>query len=374
MSAAKGTRSSYLAHLPGLSGLGVLLLLAAVTMTTAASGRLQASAKADFSLSASPASASVQQGQAATYTVTEQKVNSFNSSVGLTASNLPAGTTASFSPQLLDNKTTSTLTLTVGAATAPGTYSNVKVTGSGGGLTHSITVTLIVTAAPNPTFAISASPASVTMLPGNTGVFTVSTSAVNGFSGTITLSLSGAPAGATTTFTPGSVAVGGSSSLQVATKNNTAGGNYTLTVTGTSGTRLQSTNVLLVITTTGKQFTITAPAVTVPGPGTRAPLNLLLTNPNNQPMQVTNLTVAIVSVSKATSAPTNRPCSATDYAIVQFSGSYPLTVGVGQTVSLSELGLSSTLWPALAMFNTSSNQDGCKGATVSLTFAGAGQG
>jgi hypothetical protein len=374
MSVAKGSRFTHLAPLPALSGLGVLLLLAALVNTLTASSRLQASAKADFTLSASPASASAAQGQAATYTLTQQKLNGFNGAVGLTASNLPAGSTASFSPQTLSTKTTSTLTVHVGPATAVGTYGNVTVTGSGGGLTRSVTVTLVVTAAPVPGFTVTASPSSVTLLPGNTAAYTVSTAAANGFTGSISFTLTGAPAGATATFSPVSAAVGGASTLHVATKNNTSGGNYTLSITGTSGTRQQSVSVVLVMTTTGKQFTITAPAMTVPGPGTQVPLNLSLFNPNNQPMQVTNVTVAISSVTKAAAAPADRPCTAADYGVVQLSGSYPLTVGAGQTVSLSGLGLPSSAWPALTMLNASTNQDGCKGAIVSLSFSGAGQG
>jgi len=374
MSAVKGSRFSHLAPLPGLSGLGVLLLLAVIVMSTAASGRLQASAKADFTLSASPTTASAQQGQVATYTVNEQKLNGFNGSVGLTAGNLPAGTTASFSPQTLDTKTSSTLILTVGANTAPGTYSGVTVAGAGGGLSHSISLTLVIAAAATQTFALGATPATQTMLPGNSAVYSVTTSGVNGFTGTVTLGVVGVPAGATASFSPSSVTAGGSSTLQVATKNNTAGGNYTLTVTGTSGTRQQSVAVALVLSTTGKQFTITAAPVTVGGPGASAPLDLTLTNSNNQAIQVTNLTVAVSAVAKAASAPSNRPCTTADYAVVQYSGTYPILVGAGQSISLSTLGIKSELWPALTMLNTSSNQDGCKGASVSLTFSGAGQG
>lgn len=374
MRAARGSRVRHLAPLPGLSGLAVLALLAATLMSTAGSSRLQASAKADFSLSSSPASASAQQGAVATYTINEQKLNGFNSAVGLTAGNLPAGATASFSPQSLSTKTTSTFTITVSNATTPGTYGNVTVTGGGGGQTHAITVTLVVTAAPVPSFALSATPSSATILPGNTAAYTVSTSALNGFSGNISFSVTGAPAASTPSFTPASVPVGGSSSLQVATKNNTPGGTFTLTVTGTSGTTQRVASVTLLVTTTGRQFTITVPSVVVPGPGTRTPLNVTLTNPNNQAMQVTNLTVAISSVTKSPSAPANRPCSAADYAIVPFSGSYPLSVGAGQSVSLSGLGISSGLWPAVAMLNSVANQDGCKGATISLSFSGAGQG
>jgi hypothetical protein len=352
----------------------VLLLLAVVVMSTAASGRLQASAKADFALTSSPTTVTAQQGGVASYTVTEQKNNGFTSPVTLSASNLPSGSSATFSPQTLDTKTTSTFGVAVGAATTPGTYSNVMVTGTSGALSHPITVTLVVTAAPTPSFTVSASPSSATMLPGNTAAYTVSTTALNGFTGSISFGVAGTPTGATATFSPTSVAVGGSSSLQVATRNTTAAGNYSLTITGTSGTKQQQVVVALVITSTGKQFTITAPSVTVPGPGAGVRLNLSISNPNSQPLQVTNLTVAITSVTKDANAPANLPCNATDYSIGQFSGSYPLTVGAGQTVSLSGLGVPSSAWPLLSMLNASSNQDGCKSASLSLAFSGAGQG
>jgi hypothetical protein len=371
MSTAKGSRFSHLAPLPGLSGLGGLLLLAAIVITTAASGRLQASAKADFTLSASPTSGTTQQGQAATFTLTEQKLNGFNSPVALTAGNLPSGATATFSPQTLDSKTTSTLTI---AGATQGSYSNITVTGSGGGITKSLALSLTVSAPPSSTFSVAATPSSATLLPGNTASYSVATGTSSGFTGNIAFSVAGAPAGATSTFTPAAVAVGSTSTLQVATKNNTAAGTYTLTITGTSGLKQQSTTVTLVVALTGKQFTITAPGVTVPGPGAGVGLDLSITNPNSQPMQVTNLTVALTSVTKAASAPATRPCGVADYAVAQFSGSYPLTIPAGATVSLSSLGVSPTSLPQLSMLNSSQNQDGCKGATLSLSFSGAGQG
>src|SRR5690242_19154348 len=101
MSAVKSTRPWRLAALPALVGVGALLL-GLVAQPTWLSSRLQASTKADFSLSPNPGSASAEQGQVASYAVTEQKVNGFNSAVALAASGLPAGTTATFSPQALD--------------------------------------------------------------------------------------------------------------------------------------------------------------------------------------------------------------------------------------------------------------------------------
>lgn len=372
MSAAKGTRSSYLGHLPALSGLGVLLLLAAVTMTTAASGRLQASTKADFSLAPSPTSATLQQGQTATYTITETKLNGFASPVALSAGNVPTGAATSFSPQTLDTKSTSTLTVTTGTSTPTGSYS-ITVTGTGGGVTHQLAVQLVVSS--GSTFSLAATPSSATVAPGGTASYAVTPGTTNGFTGTVALSVTGAPAGSTSTFAPASVSMGSSSTLQVATKNNTGTGTYTLTITGTSGTKQASTTVTLVVAVPSKAFSITSPNVVVPGPGAGVGMNLSITNPNNQAVQITNLTVGISSVTKSTTAPADRPCSAADYTITQVPGSsYPIPVQAGQTIDLSHLGVANTAWPQLRMLNTSSNQDGCKGATLSLTFSGTGQG
>jgi uncharacterized membrane protein len=372
MRTVKGLRFMHLTYLPAIGAFAGLAVGVAAILATGPAGKLAASAKADFSLAATPASQSAQQGQVASYTVSEAKLNGFKDAVSLTASNLPAGASATFSPQTLDSKTSSSFAVTIGASTPAATYNNITITGTGGGITHTAVVSLTVTPVPTPSFSIAATPASATMLPGDTAAYTVSTSPSNGFTGAISFSVAGAPTGSTSTFTPTSVSVGGSSSLQVATKNNAAGGNYTLTITGTSGTKTQTTTVTLVLATTGKQFSITVPSVVIAGPGASQSLNLSMTNTNSQTLQITNLTVSVQSVTKAAGAPAGA-CTAADYAITQYSGAYPLAIPAGQTRSLSSL-VSSSAWPKLSMVNTSSNQDGCKLATIQLSVSGAGQG
>ncbi len=77
----------------------------------------------DFSLTASPASVTVKRGGTATYTIDAARTNGYSSNVGLTVSGLPAGVTASFSPQVLtSNGMTSTLTVDVPRTTPTATY------------------------------------------------------------------------------------------------------------------------------------------------------------------------------------------------------------------------------------------------------------
>jgi hypothetical protein len=99
-----------------------------------------------------------------------------------------------------------------------------------------------------PDFSISASPASQSIGTGSSTSYTVTVAPINGFTGTVALSVSGLPTGATGTFSPTSITGGsGTSTLNVTTSSSTAVGTYTLTIKGTSGTLSHTTTVTLVI-------------------------------------------------------------------------------------------------------------------------------
>ncbi len=100
----------------------------------------------DFTISASPSSLSIQQGSAGSSTVTTTVSNGFNASISLSASGLPSGASAGFSPNPIaaPGAGSSTATITIGSGTTPGTYS-VTITGTGGGLTHTTSISLTVT-------------------------------------------------------------------------------------------------------------------------------------------------------------------------------------------------------------------------------------
>jgi subtilase family serine protease len=117
--------------------------------------------------------------------------------------------------------------------------------------------------ATSPDFSIAASPASQTVLQGNGTSYNTTVSAVAGFTGTVNLTVSGLPTGASGTFSPTSVTGSGSSTLSVTTLSSTPAGSSTLTITGTSGTIVHSTTATLVVTTPiPPDFTITATPAT----------------------------------------------------------------------------------------------------------------
>ena len=211
-----------------------------------------------FNISASPSSLSIVQGHQGTSTITTAVSNGFNSSITLSASGVPTGTTVSFSPNPIPapGSGTSTMTITVGSSTPTGTYP-ITVTGNGGGVQQSTTVTLTVTAPA--TFTISASPSSLSIAQGNQGTSTITTAISNGFNSSITLSASGVPTGTTVSFSPNPIAApgSGSSTMTISVGSSTPTGTYPITVTGSGGGMTQSTTVTLTVTAPAT-FTISA--------------------------------------------------------------------------------------------------------------------
>ncbi|MFL6291051.1 MAG: hypothetical protein ACJ759_09170 [Thermoanaerobaculia bacterium] len=106
-----------------------------------------------------------------------------------------------------------------------------------------------------PDFTISASPSSVSVVQGNSGSSTITTSALNGFNSSIALTASGQPTGVTVSFSPSSIAApgSGSSTMSIAVASSTALGTYTITVTGSGGAISHNTTVSLTVTTNNPQ-------------------------------------------------------------------------------------------------------------------------
>ena len=100
---------------------------------------------------------------------------------------------------------------------------------------------------PPPDFTISTSPHARVVTQGSATTYTVTVGALNGFTGTVALSASDVPPGATATFNPASISGSGSSTLTIATSASTPIGNTEVIVTGTSGSLTRSTHVELTV-------------------------------------------------------------------------------------------------------------------------------
>jgi hypothetical protein len=95
----------------------------------------------DFALSAAPGSLSENQGASASTTISVTPSSGFTGAVGFTASGLPSGVSATFSPTSSSSSTT--LTLSASSTAATGT-AVVTITGTSGNLIHTATVSLTV--------------------------------------------------------------------------------------------------------------------------------------------------------------------------------------------------------------------------------------
>jgi len=212
----------------------------------------------DFSLSCSPASVTVQQGNSGTSTCTVTSSGGFSSAVSLSCSGLPAGVSCAYNPGAVtppaNGSVNSTLTVSVGGSVPTGGYS-FQAVGTDGSSTRTFNMSLTVTGAPVPDFGISASPSSVGVAQGGTGTSTITVSSLNGFSSAVDLGASGLPTGVSASFAPGSVTPpsGGSatSTLTFTASATASTGTFTVTVTGTSGSLVHSTNISLTVTGTG---------------------------------------------------------------------------------------------------------------------------
>src|SRR3989442_145940 len=100
----------------------------------------------DFSLS-NGGSKTVTQGASVSNTISAALVSGTAQSVSFSASGLPSGVTAAFSPTACSPTCSTALTLTAGASATTGT-STVTVTGTGGGVTKTTSFSLTVNPAP----------------------------------------------------------------------------------------------------------------------------------------------------------------------------------------------------------------------------------
>jgi hypothetical protein len=145
------------------------------------------------------------------------------------------------------------------AYATPGSYTaSFNVTDNSGAKSSNATRTVTVSS-----FSLSATPSSQTVAPGSSASYTATVTPANGFTGTVGLTVTGLPSGATATFSPPSITSSGSSTLNVTTTTSTPAGTYALAITGTSGPLSRTVNVTLVVVQGDFSITATPASVTI---------------------------------------------------------------------------------------------------------------
>ena len=203
------------------------------------------SAANDFSVGSNPAAFTVGPQATGSATITSAVTRGATQLLTLSVSDLPTGSSASFFPaSTVIAGGSVTLNFNSGSAT-PGVYTlNVSATGSG--ITRTTPIDVTVTPPSGNDFSIAANPTSITLSPGGSGSIAVSTAVTSGSAQTVTLSISGLPAGASAAFSPASVTAGGSSTLTLHAGTATPG-TYAVTVTGTATSGTHSVPVTFAV-------------------------------------------------------------------------------------------------------------------------------
>jgi uncharacterized membrane protein len=280
----------------------------------------------DFGISVSPTSQTVNQGQNIGYGVTVSASGGFTGLVNLSITGVPPGATATFNPSALQGSGLSSLAIVPGANTPGGTYT-LTITGTSGPLVHSATATLTILV---PDFSLSSSPTSQEILVGQSTSYAVTFSPINNYSGTVSFTVSGLPAGATPTFNPASLSSAGSTTLSITTNNSTPPGTYPLTITGSDGTLTRTVSVTLQVDAVpAADFTVsvTKPTITVKRNSTGT--DTVTISAVNGFLGVVNLSISgLPSLVTATFAPTSVTNSGT--STFTFTVDHRATQGVYQ--------------------------------------------
>jgi hypothetical protein len=143
----------------------------------------------------------------------------------------------------------------VGDFNGDGRVDLLALGGTVGGSSNDLRLLTQVPAPPDFTGAITPTQ---TAVPGNSANYAGSVTALNGFTGNVSLSASGMPAGVTASFNPATVTGGsGSYTMTLSVASSVPVGSYTVTATGTSGSLTHSTMVNLIVNTSTGDFTST---------------------------------------------------------------------------------------------------------------------
>jgi len=217
---------------------------------------------ADFSLTASPASASLTAGGSAqAVTVTAVAVSGFSGTVTVSLAGAPSGVTASPATLTLTVGTPQQVSFTAGAGAAAAN-TTVVLTGTSGAKTHTASVSLTVGAggtAPPPDFSLQLSPSSAALTAGGAAQsVTVTAVAANGFSGSVAVALTGLPQGVTATPSTLTLTPGTGQQVSLTASASATAGAASVVFTGTSGSLSHAATLALTV----------SPAATTPPPTT----------------------------------------------------------------------------------------------------------
>jgi cellulose 1,4-beta-cellobiosidase len=197
-----------------------------------------------FTIVASSTTVSLPIGTNPTDSFTITFLGGLTGSVSVSASGLPSGMQANFSPSSVNAPGgTVVANFSAQSSTPAGSYP-IKIVGTNGTITQSAAITITI---PATGFTLAPSATSLTVVQGKTATDTITITDLSGFSGSVTLAASGLPSGVTAAF--GTNPTTGSSVLTLTATSTATTGASTVTITGTSGSITATTTIALTVST-----------------------------------------------------------------------------------------------------------------------------
>ena len=187
-------------------------------------------------------------GATQTIGITVTRPVGYTGILALTVENLPGGVTGVLTPATLQpEQSVSSLALSANAG-APTGNGTITIRASGTSLqSQSAAINVSVGTATPGSFTLSVSPSVVSVPKGGTTSAIVSIDRIGGFTGAVSLSISGFPAGILATLTPATISAG-IGTINIAVDNTVAGGSYTATIIADgAGVASQSANFTVTI-------------------------------------------------------------------------------------------------------------------------------
>jgi hypothetical protein len=236
-------------------GSAFLLFLSLTSLSCSDGGKKIVEPTGSISISLGSAAVTLTQGGNNIVLVSVTRSGGFGGTVVLSVTGAPAGVTGTFSPPSVPVGTSqSTLTLEAASSANLGSYTLTIRANATGVEEQTVSLALVVEAPPS--YTLSA-PESTSLEQGQIADVTIEISRTN-FAGAVMLSVTGAPAGLTTSLSPSEVP-GSSSTLTLDATGDPEAGGYSLTVTGQAQGLTDRTAVIALTVTPRPQVSIQSP-------------------------------------------------------------------------------------------------------------------
>ncbi|HEY0592573.1 MAG TPA: hypothetical protein VGF40_12455, partial [Thermoanaerobaculia bacterium] len=217
----------------------------------------------DFAIAASPASVTLAADQSQTITVTASGFNGFTGSVNVVAPAIPG---VVFDPAsfVLSAGASQPVTVSLSPNAVPGTYAGA-FTATSANVAGSRTAPVSITVLAGPDFALTATPAALSVAPGGSASLAIGVAPLSGFAGTISVTAPSAPG---ITFEPASFTLAAGSSQAVVvrvaqgTPPQTLALQFSGTAAGIAGARTASLS-LTVLAAPDFALAVTPPTIAI---------------------------------------------------------------------------------------------------------------